>query len=111
MNNKELQDSQCNVISLGGALYLAHKEDGMYNILGKYNGRQNKRLFFVHRYVSAPKKTVVGEMIDLKNILSADSMLSPARWNGERWVPGVMAEEEMPKGLQWSFTLQDWVRK
>lgn len=111
MNNKELQESQCKVISLDGALYLAHKEDGMYNILGKYNGRQNKRLFFVHRYVSAPNKVVVGELSDLKSIMAADSMLSPARWNGERWVPGVMAEEEMPKGFQWSFPSQCWVRK
>lgn len=101
-------EPSCRVIKLDGVLYLAYEIDGVLHIVSKCNPKKNIRLFFVHRRLG-DDNCIVGELPELARILTADSILYPTSWNGDRWVPGIMTEEEMPEGFRWSFLTQCWV--
>ena len=106
--NFNKKEPSCRVIKLDGVLYLAYERDGVLHIVSKCNSKKNIRLFFVHRRLGDDNYTV-GEPPELAQILTSDSILSPTRWNGDRWVPGIMTEEEMPERFRWSFLTQCWV--
>lgn len=104
------KEPSCRVIKLDGVLYLAYEKDGVLHIVSRCNSKKNIKLFFVHRRLGE-ENYIVGELPELARILTAESILSPTRWNGKRWVPGIMTEEEMPEGFRWSFLNQCWAPK
>lgn len=101
-------EPHCRIVRLDGVLYLAYEREGVLHIVSKCNSKKNIRLFFFHRRLG-DDNYIVGEPSELARILTADSILSPTRWNGERWAAGIMTEEEIPEGFRWSFLNQRWV--
>lgn len=100
-------DPRCRVIRLDDKLYMAYDEGGVLHIIGEYNRFKAGRVFFFHRY-KGEDNVSVGELKDIKRILTEYSTLIPAMWDGSRWIPGITNERLLPKKT-WSFSEQRWL--